>query len=103
LIVLLEQKGKPSRLSDLEQALRRSVEKRLALRELVVTLVQVEPDVRSTIADIIALIVPLGPVMQALKEINFRYKDDSKLVRGTIRTQLEAALWLPFSDIQALN
>ena len=52
---------------------------------------------KSVIVDIVKGAV--GPVIDAIKAIWMRSKDDDALMRKTIQTQLEAALWPSFGSI----
>jgi hypothetical protein len=52
---------------------------------------------RSPIADIIGGLA--GPVIDAIKAIYLRGKDDDALMRKTIETQLEATSWPAFVSI----
>jgi hypothetical protein len=52
---------------------------------------------KSVIVDIVKGSV--GPVIEAIKAIWMRSKDDDALMRKAIQTQLEAALWPQFGSV----
>jgi hypothetical protein len=56
---------------------------------------------KSVIADAVkgAVSGAVGPVIEAIKAIWLRQKDDNALMRKTIETQLEAAAWPAFASI----
>jgi hypothetical protein len=97
LIVALARKGEPASLPDLEARMQRGFEAREAFCKSVQALVPSSAGQKSVIADIVTGAV--GPVIDAIKAIWMRGKDDDALMRRTIQTQLEAALWPSFGSI----
>jgi hypothetical protein len=45
----------------------------------------------------------VSPLIEAIKDIYLRSKDDNLLVRKTIQTQLAAASWLDFELIDSAS
>src|SRR5271166_6015297 len=97
LIVALARKGEPASLPDLEARLQRGFAARDAFCKSVRALAPSSAGQKSVIADIVRGAV--GPVIDAIKAIWMRSKDDDALMRKTIQTQLEAALWPSFGSI----
>jgi hypothetical protein len=99
LIVALARKAAPTSLPDLEACFRRGFKKREAFCDKVRQLVPA-PAVgeRGIIADVVK--GAIGPLLDALKAIWLRSRDDDALMRKTIETQLEAAVWPDFTTIQ---
>jgi hypothetical protein len=97
LIVALVRKGEPSSLSDLEARLQRGFDARDAFCRSVQPLIPSTAGQRSPIADVIGGLA--GPVIDAIKAIYLRGKDDDALMRKTIETQLEATSWPAFASI----
>ena len=77
--------------------MQRGFEAREAFCKSVQALVPSSAGQKSVIADIVGGSV--GPVIDAIKAIWMRGKDDDALMRRTIQTQLEAALWPSFASI----
>jgi hypothetical protein len=77
--------------------MQRGFEAREAFCKSVQALVPSSAGQKSVIADIVTGAV--GPVIDAIKAIWMRGKDDDALMRRTIQTQLEAALWPSFGSI----
>ena len=97
LTVALARKGEPMSLPDLEARLQRGFDAREAFCKSVQPLVPSTGGQRSPIADIVGGVA--GPVVDALKAIYLRGKDDDALMRKTIETQLEATTWPAFASI----
>jgi hypothetical protein len=98
LIVALARGAKPASLPDLEQRLRRGFAKREAFcREVVHLLPPARPGARGWIEE--AVKGAIGPLVDALKTIWLRSRDDSALMRKTIQTQIEATAWPDFAAI----
>jgi len=99
LIVALARKGEPASLPDLEARMQRGFAARDAFCKSVRALAPSSAGQKSVIADIVRGAV--GPVIDAIKAIWMRSKDDDSLMRKTIQTQLEAALWSAFASISS--
>jgi hypothetical protein len=99
LIVTLAQKIAPASLPDIEARLRRGFEKRQAFCRSVQTLL---PAPRTGEKGWIEEAVKgaIGPLVDALKAIWLRSRDDDALVRKTVETQLEATTWADFASIK---
>lgn len=97
LIIALARKGEPASLPDVEVRLQRGFEARETFCKSVQPLIPSTAGQRSPIADIIGGAV--GPVIDAIKAIYLRGKDDDALMRKTIETQLEATSWPAFASI----
>jgi hypothetical protein len=97
LIVALAGKGEPTGLPDLEARMQRGFDAREAFCKSVQALAPSSPGQKSVIADIVKGAV--GPVIDAIKAIWTRSRDDDALMRRTIQTQLEAASWPQFASI----
>jgi hypothetical protein len=101
LVVALAQKQKPASLPDLQDRLQRGFEKRRAFCKSAQSLVPQRKGKRGE-KGVIGEIVSgaLGPLIEAVKGIYFRAKDDDALARKTIQTQLEATSWPDFAAIE---
>jgi hypothetical protein len=97
LTVALARKGEPASLPDLEARLQRGFAERDGFCKTIQPLVPSTAGQRSPITDIIGGVV--GPVIDAIKAIYLRGKDDDALTRKTIETQLEATSWPAFASI----
>jgi hypothetical protein len=97
LTVALARKGEPESLPDLEARLQRGFEAREAFCKSVQPLIPSTTGQKSPIADVIGGLA--GPVIDAVKTIWMRGKDDDALMRKTIETQLEATSWPAFASI----
>ena len=97
LTVALARKGEPASLPDLEARLQRGFDAREAFCKRVQPLIPSTAGQRSPIADIVGGVA--GPVIDAIKAIYLRGKDDDALMRKTIGTQLEATSWPAFASI----
>jgi len=96
--VALAQSDQPASLPDLEARLRRGFDKRQAFCASVERLVPPPPKgVKSPFTDIVGGVV--GPVVDALKAIWLRTRDDNALMRKTIETQLEDTKWPSFASV----
>jgi hypothetical protein len=95
LIVALARKKEPESLSTLELRLHHGFEKREAFCRIVQHLVTASKEgERDWIEEAVKGVV--GPLVDAIKTIWLRIRDDNALIRSTIQTQLEAALWPKF-------
>jgi hypothetical protein len=99
LIVALAQKAAPASLPDIEARLRRGFEKREAFCRSVQALVPTQHAGEKGLIDE-AVKGAIGPLVDAIKTIWLRSRDDKGLVRKTIETQLEAAAWPEFASIK---
>jgi hypothetical protein len=97
LTVALATKGEPTSLPDLEARMQRGFDARDAFCKSVQPLVPSSAGQRDVIADIAGGAV--GPVIDAIKAIYLRAKDDDVLMRKTIETQLRATSWPTFGSI----
>jgi hypothetical protein len=96
--VALARNDQPASLPDLEARLRRGFDKRQAFCVSVEPLVPPPPKgVKSPFTDIIGGAV--GPVVDAVKAIWLRTRDDNALMRKTIETQLEDTKWPSFASV----
>jgi len=99
LIVALAQKAAPASLPDIEARLRRGIEKREAFCLSVQALVPAQHEgEKGWIEDVVKSAV--GPLVDAIKAIWLRGRDDDAQVRKTIETQLEATAWPEFAAIK---
>jgi hypothetical protein len=97
LIVALARASEPASLPDLEARMQRGFDTRDAFCKSVQPLIPSTGGQRSPITDIVGGVV--GPVIDAIKAIYLRGKDDDALMRKTIETQLEATSWPAFASI----
>ena len=99
LTVALARKGEPASLPDLEARLQRGFEARETFCKSVQALAPSSAGQKGLgpIADFIGGIA--GPVVDAIKAIYLRGKDDDALMRKTIETQLEVTSWPAFASI----
>jgi hypothetical protein len=96
--VALARKDSPTSLLDLQARLQRGFDKREAFCKSVVPLVPPSaPGERGLVADVVSGAV--GPLIDAVKAIWLRAKDDDALMRKTIETQLEATRWPSFASV----
>jgi hypothetical protein len=98
LTVALARKQAPTSLPGLEAALRRGFAQRTAFCQSVAGLLPAVPaGQRGILGDIVGGAV--GPLLDAIKAIWLRVRDDDALMRKTIETQLEATAWPEFSVV----
>ena len=97
LIVALTRKGEPASIHDLEARMLRGFDARDAFCRSVQPLVPSSAGQKGVITDIINGVVT--PLIEAVKAIWMRSKDDDALMRKTIETQLEATLWPSFASV----
>lgn len=99
LTVALARKGEPASLPDLEARMQRGFDARDAFCKSVQPLVPSSAGQRNVIADIVG--GAIAPVIDAIKAIYLRGKDDDALMRKTIETQLGATSWPAFRSISS--
>jgi hypothetical protein len=98
LIVALARKADPPGLPDVEARMKRGFEAREAFCKSVQPLVPPEDaGQKGVIKDIVSGAV--GPMVDAVKAIWMRVRDDDALMRRVIENQLEATSWPPFASI----
>jgi hypothetical protein len=99
LTIALAGRQTPASLDDLEAQLARGVEKRQAFCQSVTGLIPDRTGQKGVVVDLAqgAVKGAVGPLIDALKEIYGRHKDEDALARKTIQTQLENAAWSPFA------
>jgi hypothetical protein len=97
LTVALARGKQPKSLPDLEQRLRRGFDEREAFCKSVQPLVPQSSGQKGVIDEIVSGAV--GPIIEAVKAIYLRSKDDDALTRKTIQTQLEATSWPAFASV----
>ncbi len=98
LVVALARKEAPASLSDLQGRLQRGFEKREAFcTEAKAMLPAAAGGEKGVIEGIVSGIAK--PLIDALKAIYFRSRDDNALMRATIQTQLEATRWPEFGSV----
>lgn len=99
LTVALAQREATANLPDLHARLERGVAALDALRAEASAGPRASGE-KSVIVDL-ATVLSAGPVLEAVKTIWLRIRDDNALTRKTIETQLLAAAWPAFSAIEA--
>jgi hypothetical protein len=100
LIVALARKAAPASLPDLKAQLRSAFKKRAAFCQSVRLLAPAQgTGKKGIIEDVVKGAV--GPLLTALEAIWRRVRDDDALMRKTIETQLEAAVWPAFAQVPA--
>jgi hypothetical protein len=97
LTVALARKAEPTSLPDLEARTQRGFEAREAFCKSVQTLMPADAGQKGVIEDIVS--GAIGPVIDAVKAVWMRSKDDDALMRKTIENQLEATSWPSFESI----
>jgi hypothetical protein len=102
LIVALARKAEPASLTDLEARMRRGLAERQAFCRIVEPLGTtqnagekgwIEEAVKGAVEGV------AGPLIDAIKSLWLRSRDDNALMRKTIETQLEAAVWRDFAAV----
>ena len=104
LIVALAQKEAPASLPDLETRLRRGFVMREAFCRSVQPLVPAaRAGEKGWIEDAVkgAVEGAIEPLVDAIKAIWLRCRDDNALMRKTIETQLDAAKWQDFAAVES--
>lgn len=101
LCAALTRKQGPASLPDLEARLQRGFAKREAFCESVKA--QLPPRQGEKDMGVILGSVVIVALIEALKTIFLRIRDDDALMRSTIRTQLEATVWPDFATISAAS
>jgi hypothetical protein len=100
LSVALASRDQPSSLPDLEARLKRGFDKREAFANSVQQLLPSPAHgERGLIGEIVS--GAIGPLIEAVKTIWLRSRDDDALMRKTIGTQLEATIWPPFESVSS--
>jgi hypothetical protein len=97
LIVALALKEQPASLSDLQARLERGFAKRAAFCQSVKPLIPPSSGQKGIIEEIVKGVA--GPLVEAVKAIWLRSRDDNVLTRATIQTQLEATSWPAFASV----
>jgi hypothetical protein len=97
LIVVLAQGGTPPLLADLEAWLTRGVQAREVFCNQVIELVPPDPGARTLAAELVGAF--LKPLLEAVVTLYKFEKEQDRLRRETIQTQLEATIWTRFADI----
>jgi hypothetical protein len=97
LAVALARRQQPVSLPDLEGKLRRGFGEREAFCTSVQPLIPGSKGDKGLIDSIVSGVV--GPLVEALKAIYLRSRDDDALIRKTIETQLEATAWSSFAAV----
>jgi hypothetical protein len=103
LIVALAQKKDPESLEDLQGRLREGFADRQTFSNDVSRLLPPTMHQKGDpVADMIEAAVKglVGPVLDAIKSIWFRVRDDNALMRKTIETQLNATHWPDFASVR---
>jgi hypothetical protein len=99
LSVALAQKKQPESLKDLQARLQRGFAKREAFCQSVQALVPSQTGEKGVVDQIVS--GALDPLIKAVVAIYMRAKDDDKLTRETIQTQLEATSWPAFDGVSS--
>jgi hypothetical protein len=100
--VALASNDRPASLPDLEARLRHGFDKRQSFCDSVQKLLPpAKTGEKGPIAEIVSGAV--GPVIDAVKAIWIRTRDDNALMRKTIETQLEATTWPSFASVSPLS
>ena len=98
LVVALARKKPPEALADLEERLQRGFAKREEFCKAAAALLPAPKlGEKGLIEDIVKALIE--PVVTAVKEIYLRSKDDDALMRKTIETRLQGALWPDFAKV----
>ena len=97
LVVALAEDEAPASLPDLEARLRRGVTAREAFCKEVMPLVPDTTGEKGGIVDVLGEV--LGPLIDAAKAIYLDFREEDRLTRKTIQTQLEATKWPAFASI----
>jgi hypothetical protein len=90
----------PSSLPDLEVRLRRGFGKRVAFTESVQRLLPPPSRDEKGLVDTI-IGSTIGPLIDAIRAISLRIRDDNAIIRKMIETQLEATRWPSFESISS--
>jgi hypothetical protein len=103
LIVVLSTGQNPARLTTLQVNLQSSVSGLFKLRDMVVELLPKTAGHRDITIDFLkgAIEQLLKPLSDAVSALYSNYRADNELMRKTITTQLEAARWQEFSEVEA--
>jgi hypothetical protein len=97
LTVVLAQQGTPPDLQDVEARLTRGVQAREAFCQQVIALVPPDPGTRDFLVPLLGAVLP--PLLEAARTLYTGQTAQDRLLRQTIRTQLEATTWTPFADL----
>ncbi|MEM9784566.1 MAG: hypothetical protein AAF899_19100 [Pseudomonadota bacterium] len=98
LVVVLAEDEDPATFETIERDLRRGVAARKAFCETAIELV---PETNGTTRGILTDLLgeAIGALIEAAKDIYLDYREEDRLKRKTIQTQLEATRWRGFADI----
>jgi hypothetical protein len=100
LSVALARRDQPSSLPDLQARLQRGFDRREAFAASVrALLAHPSGGERGLVGEIVG--GALGPLVDAVKAIWLRSRDDDALMRRTIETQLQATIWPTFESVPA--
>ena len=97
LVVALAKDQEPSSLPDLEARLKRGVSGREKFCMQITPLVPDTSGEKNLIIDLMGEV--LGPMIEAVQTIYLDHREEDRLTRRTIQTQLEATAWPAFSAI----
>jgi hypothetical protein len=99
LIVALAKEKEPESLPDLETRLQQGVKGREAVCDQATALMPQTNGEKDFVTDLVS--GAIGPVIDALKEIYLKHREQDLLTRTTIQNQLEATKWPAFDTIAA--
>jgi hypothetical protein len=94
---VLAQGGSPPDLADLETRLTRGVQAREGFCTQATALVPPDPGTRKLLGELVGAF--LKPLLEAAVTLYTFEKEQDRLLRQTIQTQLEATQWAAFADI----
>jgi hypothetical protein len=98
LLVVLAQRGTPPSLADVEARLTRGVQGREAFCTQVIARLPEDPGTRNPLVQLVGTFLPL--LSQAVSGLWTFENEQDRLLRETIKTQLEATQWARFADVQ---
>jgi hypothetical protein len=96
--VVLAQGGTPPSLTDLEARMTRGVQGREAFCQQVLTRIPEDPGTKNVLVQLAGSFVE--PLVKAVGALWQGQREQDRLLRQTIQTQLEATQWAKFADIQ---
>jgi hypothetical protein len=101
LVVALAQDDEPTSLPDLEARLQRGIKGRESFCADVTPLAPAASGEKNLIIDLAGEV--LGPLIEAVQVIYLDHREDDRLTRATIQTQLEATKWPAFAEVSYSN